>query len=156
MSESVRVPREGILGLSWRQLTALIAVVNALVATYLHLYKLGKVGALSCGGTQGCSLVQGSQWSWFLGVDVALIGAVGYTLILIVALVGTAERFADARWPSTLLSILVAGGFLFTLRLKWAEFYMLRSFCPWCAISAVSMTLLVFVVLAERRRVKQV
>jgi uncharacterized membrane protein len=155
MSETVRPPRTGLLGLSWRQITALIAVVNALVATYLHLYKLGKVGSLACGGSGGCALVQGSQWSWFLGVDVALIGAVGYSLILVVALLGTLERWVDARWPSTLLSVLVAGGFLFTLRLKWAEFYMLKSFCPWCAISAVSMTALVFVVLAERRRVKQ-
>jgi uncharacterized membrane protein len=156
MSETVRPPRAGLLGLSWRQITALVAVVNALVATYLHLYKLGKVGSLACGGSGGCALVQGSQWSWFLGVDVALIGAVGYTLILIVALLGTLERWADARWPSTLLSILVAGGFLFTLRLKWAEFYMLRSFCPWCAVSAISMTMLLFVVLAERRRLAAV
>jgi uncharacterized membrane protein len=154
MSESVRPPREGVLGLSWRQLTALIAVVNALVATYLHLYKLGKVGSLACGGGGGCALVQGSKWSWFLGVDVALIGAVGYTLILVVALLGTTERFAQSRWPSAALSTLVAFGFLFTLRLKWAEFFMLKSFCPWCAISAVSMLVLVFVTLADRRRVK--
>lgn len=154
MSESVRLPREGILGLTWRQLTALIAVVNALVATYLHLYKLGKVGSLACGGDGGCALVQGSQWSWFLGIDVALIGAVGYSLILIVALLGTLERFENARWPSQVLTALVAFGFLFTLRLKWAEFYMLKSFCPWCAISAVSMLVLVFVTAADWRRVK--
>jgi uncharacterized membrane protein len=156
MSESVRPPRAGILGLTWRQLTALIAVVNALVATYLHLYKLGKVGSLSCGGGGGCALVQGSQWSWFLGIDVALIGAVGYSLILVVALLGTLERFEDARWPSAALTALVAFGFLFTLRLKWAEFYMLKSFCPWCAISAVSMTVLVGVMIAERRRLRAI
>jgi uncharacterized membrane protein len=156
MSETVRLPRTGLFGLSWRQLTAFIAVVNALVAAYLHLYKLGKVGSLACGGAGGCALVQGSQWSWFLGVDVALIGAVGYTLILIVALVGTMGTFADEPWPANILAVLVAGGFLFTLRLKWAEFYMLRSFCPWCAISAVSMTLLVFVMIAERRRLRAV
>jgi uncharacterized membrane protein len=46
----------------------------------------------------------------------------------------------------------VAFGFLFTLRLKWAEFYVLRSFCPWCAISAVSMTVLLVVVVLELRR----
>lgn len=155
MSESVRAPRAGLIGLSWRQITAFIAVVNALVATYLHLYKLGKVGSLACGGSGGCALVQGSEWSWFLGVDVALIGAVGYTLILIVALVGTLDRFADARWVANVLAGLIAFGFLFTLRLKWAEFYMLRSFCPWCAISAISMTLLVLVALMEHRRVKQ-
>jgi uncharacterized membrane protein len=156
MSASVRVPRAGLLGLSWRQITAFIAVVNALVATYLHLYKLGKVGSLACGGSGGCALVQGSEWSWFFGIDVALIGAVGYTLILVVALVGTLDRFVDARWVARALGLLVALGFVFTLRLKWAEFVVLKSFCPWCAVSAISMTGLVLVVAMEWRRVKQV
>lgn len=146
--------RAGILGLTWRQLTALIALVNAFVATYLHLWKIGKAGALSCGGSGGCALVQFSQWSWFLGVDVALIGAVGYTLILIVALVGTAERHATARWPAQLLAVLVYPALLFTLRLKWAEFFVLKTFCPWCAISAVSITLLALIAWAELRRVR--
>jgi uncharacterized membrane protein len=158
MSSSVQqVPapvRDGILGLSWRQLTALIALVNAFVASYLHLWKIGKAGALSCGGSGGCALVQFSQWSWFLGVDVALIGAVGYSLILIVALIGTAARFEARRWPAFTLAALVYPALVFTLRLKWAEFFMLQTFCPWCAISAVSITLLALIAWAELRRVR--
>lgn len=155
MSNHVQTtPREGLLGLTWRQMIAFIAIVNALVAAYLHLWKLGKVGSLACSSGGGCAFVQGSRYSWFLGVDVALIGAIGYTLILIVAVLGTMDRWRDARWPSTVLSVLVAGGFLFTLRLKWAEWIVLKSFCSWCAISAVSMTVLVGLVLVEHRRVR--
>jgi len=158
MSTSVQpaqpTTRGGLIGLSWRQLTALIALVNCFVATYLHLWKIGKAGALSCGGSGGCSLVQYSQWSWFLGVDVALIGAVGYALIVLVAVIGSTERFADARWPSYALAALVYPAFVFTLRLKWAEFYKLNTFCPWCAISAVSITLLSLIAWAELRRVR--
>ncbi len=153
--QQVAAPRGGILGLSWRQITALIALVNAFVASYLHLWKIGKAGTLSCGGSGGCALVQFSQWSWFFGVDVALIGAIGYSLILIVAVVGAAERFASARWPAYLLAALVYPALAFTLRLKWAEFYMLRTFCPWCAISAVSITLLALITWAELRRVRR-
>ena len=146
--------RGGMLGLTWRQLTALIALVNAFVASYLHLWKIGKAGSLSCGGSGGCALVQFSQWSWFLGVDVALIGAVGYTLILVVALVGSSARFAAERWPAYLLAALIYPALLFTLRLKWAEFIMLKTFCPWCAISAVSITLLSLIAWAELRHVR--
>ncbi len=149
-------PRAGILGLSYRQLIALIALVNAFVATYLHLWKIGKAGTLSCGGSGGCALVQYSQWSWFLGVDVALIGAVGYTLILITATIGSLEKHVDARGPALALAALIFPAFLFTLRLKWAEFFVLNTFCPWCAISAVSITALTVLIALELRRTRRV
>ncbi len=149
-------PRAGILGLSYRQLIALIALVNAFVATYLHLWKIGKAGTLACGGGGGCAVVQFSQWSWFLGVDVALIGAVGYTLVLITAIVGSLERNVDARAPALALAALIFPAFLFTLRLKWAEFFVLKTFCPWCAISAVSITALTVLVALELRRTRRV
>ena len=145
-------PRSGLLGLSWRQLVALIAMINAFVATYLHLWKIGKAGALACGGVGGCHVVQYSQWSWFLGVDVALIGAVGYTLLVLTAIVGSTGGRDDARGPALALAALVYPAILFTLRLKYAEFVILRTFCPWCAISAVSITLLGVIVALELRR----
>lgn len=140
--------------MSYRQLIALVALVNAFVATYLHLWKLGLVGNLSCGGSGGCAVVQFSRWSWFLGVDVALIGAIGYSLVFLAALVGTRERASDARGPVLVLAALVYPAFLFTLRLKYAEFFVMRTFCPWCAISAVSITLLGIVVALELRRTR--
>lgn len=147
-------PRRGILGLSWRQWVALVALGNAFVATYLHLWKIGKAGTLACGGGGGCALVQYSPWSYFFGVDVALIGAIGYSTLFLVAALGSSARTADARGFALAQMGLVYAAFLFTLRLKWAEFYMLKSFCPWCAISAVSITLLTVVVTLEWRRVR--
>lgn len=141
--------------LSTRQLTALIALVNALVATYLHLWKIGRAGALACGGSGGCAVVQFSSWSWFLGVDVALIGAVGYTLILVVALWGTREAVAAARGPALALAALIYPAILFTIRLKYAEWVILRTFCPWCAISAGSITLLGVLTALDLRRTRE-
>lgn len=137
-----------------RQVIAVLALLNAGVATYLHLWKMGYMGALSCGAGRGCEVVQLSSWGWFLGFDVAFIGAVGYTLILIVAIVGTQERFAGARWPSLALMGLVYPAFLFTLRLKYAEFIIMKTFCPWCAISAVTLTLFTVLAWLDWRRVR--
>lgn len=148
-------PRPGLLGLTYRQLIAVIAMVNAFVAAYLHLWKIGKAGALACGGSGGCALVQFSSWSWFLGVDVALIGAVGYTLILGTAIVGSLGPREDARGPALVLAALVYPAILFTVRLKYAEFFVLRTFCPWCAISAVSITILGVLVALELRRTRR-
>lgn len=146
--------RVGILGLSWRRLVALIALANAFVAAYLHLWKIGKAGSLACGGSGGCALVQYSPWSYFFGVDVALIGTVGYTILFLVALIGSSERWEDHRSFAFAQLVLVYPALLFTLRLKWAEFYKLQTFCPWCAISAVSITILAVVVTLEWRRLR--
>jgi uncharacterized membrane protein len=137
-----------------RQAMAVLALANAGVATYLHLWKMGYMGALSCGAGRGCEMVQLSSWGWFLGLDVAFIGAVGYTLILAVAILGTLERYAAERWPTLALAALVYPAFVFTLRLKYAEFLVLKTFCPWCAISAVTMTLFTVLVWLDWRRVR--
>ena len=81
-----------------------------------------------------------SRWGWFMGVDVALVGVVGYTLLLGSSLASLQARWLGARWPIWATLIFAVLGFLFTLRLKYAEFVVLRTFCPWCAISAVSIT----------------
>ena len=147
-------PRDGLLGLTYRQLAAVIALINAFVATYLHLWKIGKAGTLACGGSGGCAVVQFSSWSWFLGIDVALIGALGYTAVLLTALWGARESLAEARGPAIALAALVYPAILFTIRLKYVEWFVLRTFCPWCFISTVSITLLGVIVALEWRRVR--
>ena len=136
-----------------RQVIAVTALASGLVATYLHLGKLGYMGVLSCGSGHGCEVVQMSSWGWFLGIDVALIGALGYSAILIVSLIGAQERFENERWPTIALACLVYPAILFTLRLKYAEFIVMKTFCPWCAISAVTITLHGVLVALDWRRV---
>jgi uncharacterized membrane protein len=91
---------------------------------------------------------------WFIAFDVALIGAVGYALILLVAMLGTGARLAAERWPTVVLATLVYPAFVFTLRLKYAEFIVMKTFCPWCALSAVSMTLFTALVWLDWKRVR--
>lgn len=142
--------------MSIRKFIALIALLNALVATYLHMWKIGLAGSLACGGAGGCEYIQGSRYGWFMGVDVALIGAVGYGLVFLVATIGSLTQFEDEAWPARLLQLLVFPAFLFTLRLKYAEFIILKGFCPWCAISAVSITVLTVLMFVEWKRVQRV
>lgn len=137
-----------------RRLIAIISLVSGAVALYLHLWKLGQAAApLACGVGGGCVTAQMSRYGWFLGVDVALIGTVGYAALMVVALLGSLERWRDARWPTLVLAALVAPAVLFTLRLKYGEFVMLRTFCPWCAVSTVAITLCAFLVARDWRRV---
>ena len=141
--------------LRYRMAIAILALVAGLVAVYLHLWKLGLVGALTCTANRGCETAMASQWGWFLGVDVALIGAIGYALILAVALWGAHPARAWSPTPTLLLLGLIVPAVLFTLRLKWAEWLILRTFCPWCFESTVTIAACLVLALLDLRRVQR-
>lgn len=134
-----------------RMAIAIISMLGMLLASYLHLYKLGLVGDISC-TSGGCAKAIFSTWGSFLGVDVGLIGAIGYALLLAVSLLSLQPRFASERWPVALLLGLATLGFLFTVRLKYGEFVVLQTFCKWCAISAVAITVIFVLSIIEWRR----
>ncbi len=89
--------------LRYRMAIAVLALVAALVALYLHLWKLGLTGTLNCTANRGCEVAMTSSWSWFLGMDVALIGAVGYAAILAVALWGAHPDRVSSVGPTLAL-----------------------------------------------------
>lgn len=135
---------------------ALGSLISGLVALYLHLWKLGLAGSLACSVSgNGCEYVQGSQYGWFYGYDVALIGTVGYALLFVISVVGTLQRFENEMWPNTLLQLLIWPAVLFTVRLKYYEFIVLKGFCPWCAVSAVTIATCAILVVFDRRRVRR-
>ena len=41
---------------------------------------------------------------------------------------------------------------LFTIRLKYGEFFVVESFCSWCMVSAVVITLCAILITLDRRR----
>jgi uncharacterized membrane protein len=139
-----------------------IAVASAIsggVAYYLHREKMRPpepVDAFSpCLVEGGCATVQNSAYGWFLGYDVALIGAVGYAAILAVSLFGLRRDWRGREEPTVVLMGLIYPAVLFTAWLKYAEFIVLRSFCPWCAVSTVTIVLCAILVTLDWRRVKR-
>jgi uncharacterized membrane protein len=96
-----------------------------------------------------------SQWSWFLGMDVALIGALGYAAILGAALWGAQPTRAWSPTPTLVLLALIVPAVLFTVRLKWAEWVVLKTFCPWCFESTLTILICLALALFDLRRVRQ-
>jgi uncharacterized membrane protein len=132
---------------------ALLCLAGLFVSLYLWLYKIGVVGTMVC-GTGGCETVQSSPESLFLGVEVALIGVLGYALLLGVAVAGTMPARVDARGPALLLTLLSGGALLFTLRLKYLEFFVIGAVCQWCVVSAVIILLVFLLSALDLRRVR--
>lgn len=135
----------------YRMAAALLSLLGLFLSAYLYLYKLGWIGALAC-GAGGCETVQTSQWSQFAGVEVALIGAIGYAGLLLASLASLQPGLAGRRWPSDLLLALAGGGVLFTLYLTYLELFVIRAICRWCVGSAAIIVAILAAALLDRRR----
>ncbi len=139
--------------MSKRLALALLALAGLFISIYLWLYKLGKIGTIAC-GTGGCETVQLSPQSRFLGIDVSLIGVVGYTVLLGLAMLALIPKHQGASWPLKWLMVLAGAAVLFTIYLKYLEFFVIHAVCRWCVGSAVVIITLFGVSVLEWRQVR--
>jgi len=137
----------------YRMGAALLSLVGLFVSAYLYLYKIGRIGSLAC-GTGGCETVQASAWSRVAGVEVALIGVVGYAALLAVSLAALRPERNDRWGPMTLLTVLAGLGVLFTAYLTYIELFVIRAICRWCVGSAVIIVAVFLLALLDRRRAR--
>lgn len=135
----------------YRMTAALLSLAGLFVSAYLYLYKIGRIGSLAC-GTGGCETVQLSPWSRFAGVEVSLIGLIGYAGLLIVSLVALQPAWARRRGPATVMAALAGAGVLFTAYLTFLELFVIHAICRWCVGSAVIILAIFVVVLIDRQR----
>jgi uncharacterized membrane protein len=134
-----------------RMSAALLSLAGLFISAYLYLYKLGKIGGLAC-GTGGCETVQLSPWSRVAGVEVALIGVLGYAGLLALSLAALQPGLAARRWPATLLAVLAGVGVLFTGYLTYLELFVIHAICRWCVASGFVILAIFTVSLLDLRR----
>ena len=131
-------------------IVAALALAGIFISLYLTLYKLGVIGELSC--TLGsCETVNTSKWSRFLGLPVAAWGLLFYLDVFLVALVGTVARFEYEPVISVVLVAEAAVGVLFSAWLTYLELGVIHAICIWCVTSAVIVTIIFLVSLADLR-----
>jgi uncharacterized membrane protein len=135
----------------YRMSAAILSLAGLFISAYLYLFKIGRIGTLAC-GTGACETVQLSPWSRFAGVEVALIGLLGYALLLGLSLLSLQPELVVKRWPMSLLAVLAGIGLAFSGYLTYIELFVLHAICRWCVASAV-MILAIFLaaLLASRR-----
>jgi uncharacterized membrane protein len=115
---------------------AVIGLLDASYLTYEHYN--GLAGLLCLGGHHGhssCETVQSSVYSKVAGVPVALLGLVGYILLLgSLRIPGEQGRFATFA--------IAVFGFAFSMYLTYRELFSIHAICEWCVGSAVCLTVL--------------
>lgn len=131
-----------------RMAIAALALIGAFVAMYLALYKFGAIGHLAC-GLGSCERVNTSRWATFLGAPVAAWGFAFYAVTFVVALVGTSPAWSGRREISVLLTVMSAVGVVFSAWLTYLELYVIDAVCRYCVVSAVIVTLILFVSVSD-------
>lgn len=134
----------------YRMGAALLSLIGLLISAYLYLYKIGKIGALAC-GRGDCETVQMSPWSRFAGLDVSLIGILGYAALLLVSLAALQPGLTAQRWPTTLLLWLAGAGVAFTAYLTYLELFVIDAVCRWCVASAFIITAILVAAILDQR-----
>jgi uncharacterized membrane protein len=138
----------------YRMSAALLSLTGLFTSAYLYLYKIGRIGTLAC-GTGSCEAVQQSPWSRFAGVEVSLIGLVGYAGLLVVSFVTLRPGLETQRWPTTVLALLAGIGVAFTAYLTYLELFVIRAICRWCVGSAAIIVAILVVALFDVRRLSR-
>ena len=114
---------------------AVLCVLGLLVAGYLTYVHYAGVKVL-CVASGGCETVQASKYAKLAGVPVAVLGLIGYLLIL----ASVAVRGELARAAAFAIALV---GFGFSAYLTYRELFTIHAICQWCVASAVVMTVLV-------------
>lgn len=127
----MRAPAEGGL----RAAATFVATLGIGVAAYIAIAEADG-GAPACfAGGGGCETVAASSHSELAGIDVAVLGIVGYVLLLGAALL----RGDGARLAGFGLALV---GFGYSVYLTYLELFVIDAICQWCVASAVLMTVL--------------
>ena len=128
--------------LKLRMVIGVLALLGLLVAVYLALFELELSGSLVCPNS-GCETVNQSDYVHMFGIPIAVLGVIGYTVILVVTLGWTTREYLvgqiAVRWALLGMSVL---GFAFSLFLTYLEAFKINAYCTWCLISAGLMTVI--------------
>lgn len=124
-------PAEGTL----RGVATFLATFGIGVATYIAIADAAGDAPVCLAGGGGCRAVASSSHSHLLGINIAVIGIVGYVSLLVCALL----RGDGARIVGFGLGL---AGFGYSVYLTYLELFEIDAICQWCLASAVLMTAL--------------
>ncbi|HAV76150.1 MAG TPA: hypothetical protein DCX53_02240 [Anaerolineae bacterium] len=122
------------------QVTVALTIIGLLVSIYMTIYKITSNDNM-CVGSKDCSVVNASKYSEVNGIPVAVVGAIGYTVLLGILWLERKTGFIKDNGSLIFFGISLIG-FLFTLWLIYVEVALLKAYCPFCLASQASMTLI--------------
>ncbi len=108
----------------WQIVSAILALFGLADSLYLWSTKLGT--KLVC-GVGDCDVVNASPYASLLGIPVAALGAVGYAVLIALALWALYQGEDAPAWLTDMRLLLAFGGVLFSAYLSAVEVFILHT-----------------------------
>ncbi|MGE5123207.1 MAG: vitamin K epoxide reductase family protein, partial [Acidobacteriaceae bacterium] len=120
----------------------ILALIGLGASIYLTYVEFTHTRAL-CGPVGDCNAVQSSPYAKLFGIlPIGLLGALGYSAILVTWLWRRFRTDALARSGGPIMYAMALFGLLFSIYLTYLELFVIRAVCLWCLTSAVIITAL--------------
>jgi len=115
-----------------------VGILGFLDAAWLTVAHYLKV-PIPCGVVQGCDIVTTSAYSEIAGVPVALLGALYYLAIVVMAIIALEKHSSKIL---RLVSYFTWSGLLASAYFVFIQLFILKAICLWCMGSALTSTTL--------------
>ncbi len=119
----------------------IIAAIGLVDSLYLIWIKIANSPIYCLQGVGDCFTVNTSKYSEIFGIPVAVFGVLGYLLILLVLYFEKRSEFLQVNSDYILFGLTLVG-ILYSAYLTYLELFVILAICPFCVLSAISMTIL--------------
>ena len=122
----------------WTWISAIaLALIGLIDSIYLSYIKIANQTA-SCSLIGDCEAVNNSRYAVIGGVPIALLGAAGYLVILVLLYLDRPAAAGSDVIRFALFGVTLAGT-LYSIYLTYLEVFVLEAICPFCVVSALVM-----------------
>jgi uncharacterized membrane protein len=121
----------------------ILSLIGIAMAIYV-LQSFLRQSSIICLTGSGCESVRKNPASYIYDIPVPAFGLIGYFLLAILAFLRTMT--ADRKIPKGMLGISIFG-ICFVTWFTYTEIFVIRGICFWCALSALNMYAIFFLVL---------
>ena len=135
----------------WLVVIALACAAGLIDSLLIHIKEVATAGgdthalaSCSINSFINCTTVAQSKYAYFLKIPVAVLGIMFYVAALTTT-TGLLFGFPLQKWQRELISVIVIGGLVFSLRLLFYSYFAIGSLCPYCLVSDfTSLVILIF------------
>lgn len=118
--------------------------VGLLASIYLiRLHFVPTSGFCDLNAQFSCSTINQSKYASFLGIPVAIIGALGYLLLISIA-IASEKKKKYKKELSKILLFFSSVALIFSLYLTYIEFQVLKTLCIFCLTSQAVILIVTF------------
>jgi uncharacterized membrane protein len=123
------------------RIAIIASLIGLLDSGYLSYAKITSIQLYCTKAVGDCNSVNSSQWAYLFGIPVAYLGFVTFAALTLLLLFGKKIKLID-QFKEYLFFFITLVGFLFSAYLTYVEAAILHTFCQWCLISALVITIL--------------